>query len=51
MAQIIAEDQVAIFHEVMADKDNPPVVSRKSYDLVWKDKGWRLSPQAKKENK
>lgn len=26
-------------------------VSRSSYEAVWKDKGWRLSPPPKKEKK
>ena len=45
-------DNVQIYHpEIPHTKDKPAVVSRKGYDTVWREKGWRLHPprETKKE--
>ena len=44
------DEKVLIFQMIDGTVREGGPVSRRSYDLVWKDKGWRLSPP-KKEKK
>ena len=42
-------EKVVIYKEIDGEVREGGPVSRASYEAVWKDKGWRLSPPAKKE--
>lgn len=45
------QDQVVeIIHDkVPESKDNPPRVSKTSFESVWKERGWKIAPKVKKE--
>ena len=45
-------ERVRMWHPDLAHtRDDPPEVSRRSFEITWRDKGWRLWPPPKQKKR